>query len=140
MRGLRLGADDYVVKPFGLDELLARIASRLRAWDRERGLAPRHALRLGDATVDFRARAVRRGDEEVHLTPKETALLRFLVAREGEALSRAAILAAVWRDDPETVSRVVDMTVLGLRRKIEAEPSSPRHVITVPRVGYRFRR
>jgi two-component system alkaline phosphatase synthesis response regulator PhoP len=140
VRGLRLGADDYVVKPFGLDELLARIASRLRTWDRERGFSERATLRLGDATVDFRACAVRRGDDEIHLTPKEAALLRFLVSREGEALSRAAILAAVWKDDPETVSRVVDMTVLGLRRKVEADSASPRHVLTVPRVGYRFKR
>jgi two-component system alkaline phosphatase synthesis response regulator PhoP len=140
VKGLRLGADDYVVKPFGLSELLARVASRLRTWDRERGLVGRARLRLGDATVDFRARTVRRGGEAVHLTPKEHALLRFLVSREGEALSRPAILAAVWGEEPETTSRVIDMTVLGLRRKIEADPSAPKHVITVPRVGYRFER
>jgi two-component system alkaline phosphatase synthesis response regulator PhoP len=94
--GLRLGADDYVVKPFGLAELLARVESRLRVWDRERGLGERTTLRLGEATVDFRARTVRRGEEEVHLTPKELDLLRFFAAREGEALGRAAILDAVW--------------------------------------------
>jgi DNA-binding response OmpR family regulator len=140
VRGLRLGADDYVVKPFGLDELLARIESRLRAWDRERGLSERTTLRLGEATVDFRARTVRRGNDETHLTPKELALLRYLVSREGAAASRAEILDAVWGEDEAVVSRVVDMTVLGLRRKVEADPSSPGHVLTVPRVGYRFRR
>ena len=140
VKGLRLGADDYVIKPFGLDELLARVASRLRAWDRERGLTGRTTVRVGEATVDFSARAVRRGDETVNLTPKELDLLRFFTTREGEALSRAAILDAVWSDAPETVSRVVDMTVLGLRRKLEADPSQPRHVVTVPRIGYRFQR
>jgi DNA-binding response OmpR family regulator len=140
VRGLRLGADDYVVKPFGLEELLARVESRLRAWDRERGLTGRSTVRVGEATVDFRARTVRRGGETVNLTPKEMDLLRFLVEREGEALSRSAILDAVWGDAPDTVSRVIDMTVMGLRRKLEPDPANPSHVITVPRVGYRFQR
>ncbi len=137
---LDLGADDYVVKPFGLAELLARVESRLRAWDRERGLTGRTTIRVGGATVDFRARTIRRGETTVNLTPKELDLLRFFTTREGEALSRARILAAVWREDSETTSRVVDMTVLGLRRKLEEDPSSPKHVVTVSRVGYRFER
>jgi len=140
VKGLQLGADDYVVKPFGLAELLARVESRLRAWDRERGLTGRSTIRVGGATVDFRARTIRRDDTTVNLTPKEQDLLRFFTGREGEALSRAAILDAVWSEDPETVSRVVDMTVMGLRRKLEADPSDPKHVVTVSRVGYRFER
>jgi DNA-binding response OmpR family regulator len=90
--------------------------------------------------VDFRAHTVRRGGETTNLTPRELDLLRYLTGHEGEALSRAAILDAVWGEDPETVSRVVDMTVMGLRRKLEADPSQPRHIVTVPRVGYRFQR
>jgi len=139
VRGLDLGADDYVVKPFALGELLARIRTRLRAWDRERGVSPREVLRVGDLEVDFEARrAVRRG-EEVELTPKELDLLRFLAAHEGRALSRAELLAGVWSED-EVHSRVVDTAVLGLRRKVEPDPANPRHVVSVRGVGYRFHR
>ena len=139
VRGLDLGADDYVVKPFGLSELLARIRSRLRAWDRERGFEGLRRLRFGAVSVDFAARAAERDGEPLGLTPKELDLLEFLASREGRAVSRRDILEAVW-DDGEVVSRVVDTAILGLRKKIEPDPAHPRHVRSVRGVGYRFSR
>lgn len=139
VRGLDLGADDYVVKPFALTELLARIRTRLRAWDRERGVEPRAVLRLGDLEVDFEARRAMRHGVEVELTPKEFDLLRFFADREGKALSRADLLAGVWSEG-EVHSRVIDTAVMGLRRKIEADPAAPRHIVAVRGVGYRFHR
>jgi len=139
VRGLDLGADDYVVKPFALSELLARIRSRLRAWDRERGAERRALLRLGDLEVDFDARRALRAGTEIELTPKELDLLRFLADHEGKALSRADLLAGVWSED-EVHSRVIDTAVMGLRRKIEPDPAAPRHIVAVRGVGYRFHR
>jgi DNA-binding response OmpR family regulator len=139
VRGLDLGADDYVVKPFALNELLARIRARLRAWDRERGLGDGHVLRFGGVTVDFDARSAVRDGEDLHLSPKEFELLRFLADREGRAQSRAQLLAGVWADE-EVVSRVVDTAILGLRKKVETDPANPRHVVSVRGLGYRFER
>jgi two-component system alkaline phosphatase synthesis response regulator PhoP len=136
VRGLSLGADDYVVKPFSLAELLARIASRLRAWDRERGLSDRHLLRLSDVVVDFAARTARRGDEEIRLTPKEIELLLFLAERKGRAVSRSEILRGVWEGG--VTDRVIDMAILNLRRKLEADPAEPRHLKSVRGFGYRL--
>jgi DNA-binding response OmpR family regulator len=139
VRGLDLGADDYVLKPFGLDELLARIRARLRAWDRERGLATGRVLRFGGATVDFDARSAVRDGEALHLTPVEFDLLRFLAEREGRVVTRVELLRGLWADE-EVVSRVVDTAVLGLRKKIERDPAAPRHVVSVRGLGYRFER
>ena len=139
VRGLDLGADDYVVKPFALSELLARIRSRLRVWDRERGVVRHETLRLGDLVVDFDAHRAVRGSAEVDLTPKELDLLRYLAEHEGRALSRAELLAGVWSEG-EVHSRVIDTAVMGLRRKIEPDPALPRHVVAVRGVGYRFHR
>ncbi len=139
VRGLDLGADDYVVKPFALKELLARIRSRLRAWDRERAIERGEAVRIGDLVVDFRARTAARDGEAVHLTPKEYDLLRFLVRNDGRALSRGELLAGVW-DDEDVHSRVIDTAILGLRKKIETDPSRPRFLRSVRGLGYRFSR
>ena len=139
VRGLDLGADDYVVKPFALSELLARIRARLRAWDRERGVGGSDVLRFGGVTVDFGARSAVRDGEDLHLSPKEFELLRFLSDHEGRAVSRAELLAGVWAEE-EVVSRVIDTAVLGLRTKIELDPAAPRHVVSVRGLGYRFER
>lgn len=139
VRGLDLGADDYMVKPFGLPELLARIRSRLRTWDRERGLDASRALRFGEVAVDFEARRAERNGGDLSLTPKEFALLRCLSDREGRAVTRAALLRIVWAGE-EVASRVVDTAILGLRKKIETDPAAPRHVISIRGVGYRFER
>jgi len=140
VQGLRLGADDYLVKPFGLPELLARVASRLRAWDRERGRGGRERLRLGPVTVDFASRTVARDGDAFGLTPQECALLRFFLTHEGRAVSRAELLAGVWRDAEPPASRVIDNAVCNLRRKIEPDPATPRYLLSVRGVGYRFAR
>lgn len=137
VEGLDLGADDYVVKPFSLSELLARIRTRLRAWDRERGIDDERALRFGSVVVDFAARTAERDGEPVGLTPKEFELLAFFAHNPGRALSRVDLLRGVWADD-DVVSRVIDTAMLGLRKKLENDPAAPRHFVSVRGVGYRF--
>jgi DNA-binding response OmpR family regulator len=136
VKGFALGADDYVVKPFSLAELLARVASRLRAWDRERGLSGRQMLRMGGVVVDFAARTARKDGEEIGLTPTEIDLLLFLAERRGRAVSRAEILRVVWKDD--VTDRVIDMAVLNLRKKLEEDPAKPVHLVSVRGFGYRL--
>jgi len=139
VKGLDLGADDYMEKPFGLSELLARVRSRLRAWDRERGLAGNAILRFAGITVDFGAHSAERDGREIGLTALEFALLRAFAENEGRALTRNQLLDAVWKDE-DVVSRVVDTAVLGLRKRIEPDPAKPRHLVSVRGYGYRFRR
>ena len=137
VKGLDLGADDYVVKPFGLEEFLARVRTRLRAWDRERGRTRATILRFGGITVDFEAHTAVRDDEPLALTKLELDLLRFLAGREGKTVARGDLLTHVWRD-ADVVSRVIDTAVLGLRKKVERDPKRPRHLLSVRGIGYRF--
>ncbi len=132
IRGLRTGADDYVTKPFDLEELLARIAVRLR-----RSYEPR-VFRFGDVLVDAGARSVTRRGEEVHLTPKEFDLLVYFAEHPGEALSRGRILEDVWGADYRGTRRTVDNFVRALRAKLEDDPEEPRFFQTVRARGYRF--
>jgi DNA-binding response OmpR family regulator len=134
VRGLRLGADDYVTKPFGLLELLARIEALLRRGGRQ--LKPH--LRFGDVEVDAEARQVTRGGQPVALRPMELDLLLALVKRRGAAASRLDLLQEVWGYTSAAETRTVDTHVFELRRKLEADPAHPRHILTVWRVGYRF--
>ena len=136
-RGYGLGADDYVVKPVGLRELLARVRALL--W-RGGGPAMPNAARVGDLEVDLAARTVRRGAEEIALRPKEFDLLAALVRRRGRVVSRAELLREVWGYKPAMVSRTIDTHIVELRRKLEDDPSSPRHFLTVRKTGYRFER
>jgi two-component system alkaline phosphatase synthesis response regulator PhoP len=148
VRGFRSGADDYVPKPFGVMELLVRIEALLRraghgsvlAW-RAGGRSRRArspALRLGDAEVDLDRRLVRRDGRDVALPPKEFELLRTLVERQGEVVSRHELLRDVWGYCSGVTTRTVDTHVAELRKKIEVEPRTPRHILTVWKVGYRF--
>lgn len=139
--GLELGADDYVVKPFGMAELLARVRSALRrgALSANVGASP-DAIEIGDATVDFARMTVTRGGQTCALTPKETALLKYLTERAGRVVSREALLSAVWGIDCEITTRSVDQHMLRLRQKIEPDPSNPVFLHTAHGAGYRFER
>ena len=134
--GFRPGADDYVTKPFGVLELLARVSAILRRVSREP--AP-EAERFGDVTIRVEHRTVHKGDAEVSLTPKEFDLLLALVRRRGEVASRVVLMREVWGHRAAIASRTVDTHIAQLRRKLEDEPSEPEHILTVHRAGYRFR-
>jgi len=138
VRGLKLGADDYVTKPFGLLELLARVEALLRRS--EAGRLPGEVLRFGSVEVDRAARAVRREGKPVALAPKELDLLLALLAARGAALSRLTLMQQVWGYQADVLSRTVDSHVLELRRKLEPDPGQPRHILTVRKVGYRLER
>lgn len=135
VRGLKLGADDYVTKPFGLLELLARVEALLRRG----GPVPGDAVeRFGDVAVDAMARSVTRGGEPVELAPKELDLLLALIRHRGAVVSRLELMREVWGYTAAVVSRTVDTHVAALRKKLERDPSSPRHILTVRKAGYRW--
>ncbi|WP_437336225.1 response regulator transcription factor [Sorangium sp. So ce296] len=138
VRGLRLGADDYIVKPFGVSELLARVDAALRR--RRLGEAERAVVRFAEVVIDFRAHRVERRGAPVELTALEMKLLRFFVEREGALLPRQRILDAVWGADYFGTDRTVDNFINRLRAKLEPDPRSPRHLVTVRGAGYRFTR
>jgi len=137
VRALDLGADDYVTKPFGPEELLARIRVALRrvlSTDHE----PAGRLRVGDLTIDYDRHRVSRNDDEIRLTPKEFELLVLLARSADRVLTHRTILKAIW--GPHAVDQPEHLWVLmaQLRKKIELEPSHPRYLISEPWVGYRF--
>ena len=140
--GLELGADDYIVKPFGMAELLARVRAALRrgALAESSRVAPEtiSVLKLDEVAVDFESMTGRRGNATFPLTPKESALLRFLAANEGKAVSRDTLLECVWGIDCEITTRSVDQHMVRLRQKLENDPANPRFLHTVHGVGYRF--
>ena len=140
VRGLRLGADDYVTKPFGLMELLARVEALLRRTNDSasgNGLASKGTLHLGPIEISPSSRSVRRDGEIVDLAPKEFDLLLELVRRDGAVASRIELMKKVWGHSSIVVSRTVDTHIAELRRKLEKDPANPELIITVRKAGYR---
>lgn len=138
VRGFRLDADQYVVKPFHLLELLERVKSLLRrAQARSPDRDAADTIRFGDVTVDTGSRTVRRAGVSVSLTPKAYELMLALVRRRGAVASRIELLREVWGHRGLVLTRTVDSHIAELRRKLD-DPSEPRHFLTVWKVGYRF--
>ena len=133
--GLEIGADDYVTKPFGIRELLARIRVRLR---RRIQAPPESTLRFGDVEVDFDRQEATRSGRRVDLTGKEFDVLRLLAANRGRIVTRDRLLDEVWGYEHYPTTRTVDNHILRLRQKLEADPSDPRHILSVYGEGYKF--
>ena len=143
VRGLRLGADDYVTKPFGVLELLARIEALLRrvlAPKKNGGPPPPPFEKFGEIEILAPSRTVLREGAPVSLTPKEYDLLLALIRRDGACITRTELLTEVWGYSVEVMSRTVDTHVAELRRKLERDPANPRHILTVRKTGYRLAR
>ena len=134
--GFEGGADDYIVKPFGLRELLARIHAHLRRHGTAAQL--QGPLAVGMAVVDFKRHQLSRDGELLEISAKELELLRYLVAHRGEVVSRDTLLTEVWGHQREVATRTVDNFIVRLRKKLEADPADPRYLITVHGSGYKL--
>lgn len=139
VEGLNRGADDYLVKPFEPDELIARISSLLRRVRKEQ-LTPVMRIEFGSIIINFAHNDFTKGGHELTLTAKEADLLRFLINHRGQTVSRDRILAQVWKEQPHITPRTVDTHIAWLRAKIEDQPDTPKHILTVRSEGYRFER
>lgn len=133
---LDMGADDYITKPFGLDELLARVRALLRRLDQSENHPS--LLTAGDLTIDSDTRLVVVAGREVKLTPKEFDVLTYLATNAGKVVTRRALLQAVWGSESTEQSNYLRVFINQLRNKIEADPQHPTHILTEPWVGYRF--
>jgi two-component system KDP operon response regulator KdpE len=135
VQALDQGADDYLTKPFGMDELLARMRTALRHQLQVQGERP--IFRIGDLSVDLVRRVVKMGDKEVKLSPKEYDLLRILVQHSGKVLTHKFLLRELW--DDLTDAQYLRVYVRQLRQKIEADPERPQYILTETGIGYRLR-
>jgi len=135
---LEIGADDYVTKPLRLRELVARMAAHLRRARLENAEAMRSRLEFRDLTIDVNERRTYKGGTEVELTHTEFDLLTFLASNAGKVLSREKILNSIWGYEYPIETRVIDVHIRNLRRKIETQPSRPYYILAVPGIGYRF--
>jgi DNA-binding response OmpR family regulator len=147
VQGFRMGADDYVVKPVGVLEFLARVEAMLRrvrsrSGASSNGDAPKKnsQLHFADVVVDLKTRTVIRGGKPIEVSPMEFDFLAFLIESGGEIVSRETLMQQVWRYSLGVTSRTVDQHVARLRNKLEPDPAQPRHLITVRKAGYRFQR
>jgi two-component system KDP operon response regulator KdpE len=137
VRALDLGADDYLTKPFGLDEMLARMRAALRRAGGGRP-AGQAVIEHGDLRIDLERREVRVKGQPVHLRPKEYEMLRYLAANAGKLVTHRMLLRAVWGAEYEDARPYLHVHVGQLRRKIEPDPANPMYILTEPGIGYRF--
>jgi DNA-binding response OmpR family regulator len=137
--GLKLGADDYITKPFGFMELLARAEAVLRrARVPAVSAATPDTYRFGDVSIDFKRHEARKASQPIELSPREFQLLAYFIQHTGEIVTREKLLDTVWDYNAIPFTRTVDMHIAKLRKKIEDNPSDPKHIVTVHRLGYKF--
>jgi two-component system alkaline phosphatase synthesis response regulator PhoP len=138
--GLKLGADDYITKPFGFMELLARAEAVLRrsTASLQPAAAPPDVYRFGDVTIDFKRHEATKAGEPIDLSPREFQLLAYFIEHKGEIVTREKLLDAVWDYNAIPFTRTVDMHIAKLRKKVEDNPGDPKYVVTVHRLGYKF--
>jgi two-component system alkaline phosphatase synthesis response regulator PhoP len=136
VRGLEVGADDYITKPFSIRELLARIKAALRRTGAGKGLS--RVMRIGESTVDLVKGNVDRGGQTYHLGHFELEILKMLIESAEKPVERNKLLDVIWGLEGFPITRTVDNHIVSLRRKIEPDPKHPRHIVTVHSIGYRF--
>ena len=137
--GLEFGADDYITKPFSVRELIARIKAVLRRveYSDENEVDIKEAT-FADVHIDFVKLEAKKDGRELKLTAREFDLLKFMISHEGEVIQRSLFLHEVWGYDEYPTTRTIDTFMLNLRKKIEDDPSNPKHLITIPKAGYKF--
>ena len=135
--GLDVGADDYVTKPFSIPELMARVRAIFRRVDQSNRIPEKYAF--GKVTLDFSKFQAFRNNIEINLSCKEFAIMKYFIQHEGEAVHRHDLLNEVWGFDAIPTTRTVDNFILDLRKKLEDDPSNPKHIVSIRGIGYRFK-